>query len=758
MPKARDSHPFPNSSNDGGFQLDPQALLDNMKYEERLFKYTVNSKNHEPRFLVFRSLQALNLNHLQNELAKLKNDVWENGVAQDTTRMAQLLHDYTNAIRDYEYLKGLVPITGSQARNDRLDLELYFKEVGNFADGGASYRRFADPTMLRSDHLRNLLKRVLHRSVTWNKKEIERRDEEYLNREAPFEVSPFVDILARFLVALLGGALLVVPMLIMSLPEVNRTRSLCTVSVSVLLFSGFLSMFFKASNTETLIATATLRQYQEQGDFVARVASSLTPDFEPLYFRGRTKIPVVIPDELGFSQMALEEANVPGLFKLPSEILIRIQAFSQEEPIWDCVRACALKLELATLPTTPSTNPMSIADVDSWVWGQDKPKRIADSDDTQLIRITLDSRGIKRIERLARRPLPLFENTLKSERFIVDSAASLKQVTIQFKDGLAWMKRPSEEFRLQLWDTPTPPAIIDNDLNNISRHSLTQILQGHPSTLDSCAMLWSRARDSTHFHTVDLKTCTGIMFSYHAHTGTLHAIHDPRSPSPSTVDNHDYLSQIYVPVPPGDEIVSILAFCDPMTESEGMPLSFVIETKLAGDIHVGPKQPMPALQAVRVEWPSTLIFGEPPLPYDSEYPVLALYPNVTADLPLRFRRPEISPQRKRLRKLWSWAPLDNVTQVRVFYLDMECGLQGRTIGQCYADDDWCRTWEKPSRLFYNRSSERKCLVFEKRPEASDPRIWKENKMAGEIHYWINSDFISTSDDIEVLPEGSWLTM
>ncbi|KAJ3544312.1 hypothetical protein NM208_g3119 [Fusarium decemcellulare] len=257
MPKARDSHPFPNGSNDGSFQFDPQALLDNMKYEERLFKYTINSKNHEPRFLVFRSLQALNLNHLQNELARLKNDVWENGAVQDTTRMAQLLHDYTNAIRDYEYLKGLVPITGSQARNDRLDLELYFKEVGNFADGGASYRRFADPTMLRSDHLRNLLKRILHRSVTWNKKEIERRDEEYLNREAPLEVSPFVDILARFLVALLGGALLVVPMLIMSLPEVDRIRSLCTVSVSVLLFSGFLSMFFKASNTETLIATAT---------------------------------------------------------------------------------------------------------------------------------------------------------------------------------------------------------------------------------------------------------------------------------------------------------------------------------------------------------------------------------------------------------------------------------------------------------------------------------------------------------------------
>jgi hypothetical protein len=66
-----------------------------------------------------------------------------------------------------------------------------------------------------------------------------------------------VDRLARFLVAFLGGAMLVVPMMVMRLPEVTVVKSLVTVGISVLAFAGALSVFFKASNTDTMVATAT---------------------------------------------------------------------------------------------------------------------------------------------------------------------------------------------------------------------------------------------------------------------------------------------------------------------------------------------------------------------------------------------------------------------------------------------------------------------------------------------------------------------
>lgn len=70
-------------------------------------------------------------------------------------------------------------------------------------------------------------------------------------------MSGFVDKLARFIVAFIGGAALVVPMLIMRLPEVTLTKSLVTVSVAVLLFAVVLSLVLRASNTDTMVSTAT---------------------------------------------------------------------------------------------------------------------------------------------------------------------------------------------------------------------------------------------------------------------------------------------------------------------------------------------------------------------------------------------------------------------------------------------------------------------------------------------------------------------
>lgn len=83
------------------------------------------------------------------------------------------------------------------------------------------------------------------------------RTEEYLDGLAPQRVSPFVDKLTRFVIAFAGGATLVVPMLIMSLPSKTQTKSLTTVSVAVTLFTSMMSVGIRASNSETLVATAT---------------------------------------------------------------------------------------------------------------------------------------------------------------------------------------------------------------------------------------------------------------------------------------------------------------------------------------------------------------------------------------------------------------------------------------------------------------------------------------------------------------------
>ena len=71
----------------------------------------------------------------------------------------------------------------------------------------------------------------------------------------PEEISPFVDTLARFIVAITGGLSLVIPMLFMRLGE-TLFKSLTTVSAAVVLFSALTSLMFNASNVETLGATA----------------------------------------------------------------------------------------------------------------------------------------------------------------------------------------------------------------------------------------------------------------------------------------------------------------------------------------------------------------------------------------------------------------------------------------------------------------------------------------------------------------------
>lgn len=70
-------------------------------------------------------------------------------------------------------------------------------------------------------------------------------------------ISPFVDKLARFIVAFIGGVSLVVPMLIMCLPTANRTKRLITVSLAVTIFAALMSLGIRATNPETLVATAT---------------------------------------------------------------------------------------------------------------------------------------------------------------------------------------------------------------------------------------------------------------------------------------------------------------------------------------------------------------------------------------------------------------------------------------------------------------------------------------------------------------------
>ena len=110
---------------------------------------------------------------------------------------------------------------------------------------------------IASDPFRDSLKRILPNRLTYTKSERDRRIDQYRSGVPPEKISPFVDNVARFLIAITGGVSLIVPMLIMSLPTVTKTKSLVTTSIAVTIFAFVMAVGIKAENMDTLVSTAT---------------------------------------------------------------------------------------------------------------------------------------------------------------------------------------------------------------------------------------------------------------------------------------------------------------------------------------------------------------------------------------------------------------------------------------------------------------------------------------------------------------------
>jgi hypothetical protein len=117
--------------------------------------------------------------------------------------------------------------------------------------------RFKDPPFLPTDPVRDLLKKTLNKNLTYTEREIGRRFDDYLKAIPPVEVCPFVDNLARFIIAFIFGLALFTLMLIMLFPHVTLVKSLVTVVVGFLAFASVWSVWVKASDTDTMIATAS---------------------------------------------------------------------------------------------------------------------------------------------------------------------------------------------------------------------------------------------------------------------------------------------------------------------------------------------------------------------------------------------------------------------------------------------------------------------------------------------------------------------
>ena len=121
---------------------------------------------------------------------------------------------------------------------------------------------------LALDPVRSMLHRVFPRSLKYSFPVAQQREQaataakqQPLSQEQGWGESPkhapstVVDVFGRLIMAVLGGASLLVPMLIMTFLK-SRTARLVTVSVAVFVFGFILSIGTRASNQELLGATA----------------------------------------------------------------------------------------------------------------------------------------------------------------------------------------------------------------------------------------------------------------------------------------------------------------------------------------------------------------------------------------------------------------------------------------------------------------------------------------------------------------------
>lgn len=160
------------------------------------------------------------------------------------------------AIRDYKFMREMDNATLANER--RADLSQAFPEIANHTGDpfNSRYCTWKTQTPSASDPIRNFLKIGLPRSLTYTKAEMFHRMDDYLDHQPPQDVSPIVDKIARFMVAFVGGAALIVPVLTMSFLATQASK-LATLSVAVLLFAMASAVGFRATNSETLVSTAT---------------------------------------------------------------------------------------------------------------------------------------------------------------------------------------------------------------------------------------------------------------------------------------------------------------------------------------------------------------------------------------------------------------------------------------------------------------------------------------------------------------------
>ncbi|PNP49473.1 hypothetical protein THARTR1_09795 [Trichoderma harzianum] len=439
----------------------------------------------------------------------------------------------------------------------------------------------------------------------------------------------------------------------------------------------------------------------------------------------RAAKPLFLPSRVDRAMLniAADMFGLPQLRELPVELLDMIWGYSAPSLFWRSIEALRVAAYVSDM-TDESQQPQVVPlwHVVSWERGGKLHERNSRTL-PPVIRLTIDSDGISKIERLASHPRYSRGNHTHTAYIVgchKDEQLSTG-INVEIADGHLRLKLPRRlppKLRaLHIWNTPAPPPLSPCHLSPHNPYAT-----------------WAR------LFAVDPDTIRGITFFYdHEYLCAIH-IHYPQGPSAQSTydqikdDARRKMIWLYLPIPRGDRLTVIGA------RQQRNTVCHLFRLEKSGDVAIGARLGSSSEdQCLARGAPLTLICGEPNRADEgTQVDFVGTYCGTESqssrqsskelrlpdDFPLdKYESSPVTEGTRSQTEFFSWAPLDRVASALVFR-DQATGccrgilfhyLNGgsRAVGECRLDVDPAQRVAGPGLV---------CVQTESRPSTWHPSL------------------------------------
>ncbi|KAM3461432.1 hypothetical protein NHJ6243_004952 [Beauveria neobassiana] len=457
-------------------------------------------------------------------------------------------------------------------------------------------------------------------------------------------------------------------------------------------------------------------------------------------WRGFWPLPLTILDQ-DAANLAMTYAAATwrmSLNMLPNELLLLICENLGNSVFWRHVLAKEFTRKLMIEAENATASMTTLLRVESWKRGT-VPK-MATSDAGGFYRLTIDSFGLREIERLPDIPA---KSSMRSETYayVVDSVERLGGIPISFKFGLGRLYPPKGMRSLRSWDTPGPPVAPDHEFS--------------PEVQPVCPRLG----------TIETKISFGITFFISS--GTIAAMHAHTVQAPSAYScfqrlnpvKKKWVAWIFVPIRGGiDKFGFRTPLLPPGASLPQFAGSLLLRMSISGEVVLGPY-----MHYGKDLWmeddATTLIHGISRM--GAVYPLGAAPRDQEGEEEeeVFFQNPmNLSPPFEHA--YFSYAELDKVKDIEVYHdkalgicRGVVVGYQNggeRALGQCRIGVDAVRVYEQPACFCYKKTKylrqgtrvERDSVKIECNTNANHDHSeeeWTCCKFPSRLEWWFTSE-------------------